>query len=208
MRILGLILAGGQGRRLGGVDKAFQPVGGVACLTRVHARLGPQCDALAASVVAPDGAWRATGLRLIEDCGAPHHDGPLAGILAGLVAAEADGFDALLTVPVDTPFIPADLAMRLAQALTQAQADFAIAESAGEHHPVIGLWPVAIRAAVDAAFAEGLRAPRRLNRVLRPATATWPTDPYDPFLNLNRPEDRAQLDAIAAGVQADRAIGG
>ncbi|WP_406871103.1 molybdenum cofactor guanylyltransferase MobA [Thioclava sp. 'Guangxiensis'] len=188
MGYFGLILAGGEGRRLGGVDKALVPLGGQPLLAHVMARFAPQVERVAISANG-DGArfapW-AQGCPVLPDPPAHLHEGPLAGILAGLDWAQAQGAQGVVTVAVDTPFLPHDLVARL------AGEGPALAMSSERRHPTFAAWPVGLRDEV----AQALRAgERRLGRPLQGARAVVFEAQPDPFFNINTPEDLA----LAAG---------
>ncbi len=106
----GIILAGGQARRLGGVDKALIAVGGEPILTRLARRLAPQCAGLALNANGDPARFAGFGLVVVADDIAGFA-GPLAGVLAGMdyVAANFERIADIVTVPADTPFIPRDL---------------------------------------------------------------------------------------------------
>ena len=123
MDITGLILAGGRGSRMGGVDKGLQNHGGIALALHALLRLQPQVGPIIINANRNLSAYESMGVPVWPD---PIGDfaGPLAGWLAGLEHCETPY---LLTVPCDTPNFPADLATRLAQALVAADADIAMA---------------------------------------------------------------------------------
>jgi len=145
MRILGLILAGGAGRRLGGVDKAFSPLHGRPMIELVLERLAPQTEVLAISANGDPARFAAFGLPVLDD-GVNAGKGPLAGLAAGLEWAAAQNADALLTVPVDTPFVPLDLADRLHRPP-------AVAFGANRVHHLVALWPASARAVLADSLA-------------------------------------------------------
>ncbi|MFC7331577.1 molybdenum cofactor guanylyltransferase MobA [Rhodocista pekingensis] len=169
MRTVGVILAGGQARRLGGGDKGLVPVGGTPMLERIVARFGPQVDRLVLSANGDPGRFRRrpslAGLPVLPDAGvdgAPAGGdedgaGPLAGILAALDWIAGQGLDAahLVSVPTDCPFLPADLVARLAAASGAAPAPGTVAvarsrpDGSGRTpprlHPVLARWPVVLR---------------------------------------------------------------
>jgi molybdopterin-guanine dinucleotide biosynthesis protein A len=198
--ILGLILAGGLARRMGGGDKPLRSVGGVTILARVIARMRPQCRPLILNANGDPARFAATGLAVIAD-DVPEFAGPLAGILAGLdwAAAHASGVEILVSVPGDCPFLPSDLVERLYQARADAKAPLACARSGQWRHPVIGLWPIALRHDLrHAVTAEGLRKIELWTARHGVAIADWPAEPVDPFFNVNTPDDAAAAERIAA----------
>src|SRR3981189_1808828 len=144
--ILGLVLAGGLARRMGGGDKARIRIGGKTILQRVLTRLTPQCSGAILNAHADPARFAAPGLRVVADS-IPDFAGPLAGILAGLdwAAANVPGIADIVSVPGDCPFLPSDLVERLSAARQAAGAPLASARSGDWRHPVVGLWRVALR---------------------------------------------------------------
>lgn len=190
-RILGLILAGGEGRRLGGADKALLPFGGAPLLSRVQGRLDPQVEGLALSANGDPERFAFSGLTVLGDAG-PERLGPMAGVLAGLDWLHGQGATHLATVPVDLPFLPPDLVARLSRA-----GDFAVAECGGRLHPTCTLWPLRLRDPLARALAAG---ERRIGRWCAEAGAVrvvFPAATPDPFFNVNRPEDLAEAERLA-----------
>ncbi|MDP3860861.1 MAG: molybdenum cofactor guanylyltransferase MobA [Phaeovulum sp.] len=190
MRIAGMILAGGAGRRLGGTDKALLPLAGRPLLAHVVACLAPQVAALALSANGDAARFAEYGLPVLADASDRVGEGPLAGILAGLDWAAGLGAERLLVSAVDTPFLPADLAARLG-----AAPGAAYAACAGRDHPSIALWPVAGRARLAALFATG---ERRLRAALAGAERVEFDGP-EHFFNINTPDDLAAAEAFLAG---------
>ncbi len=185
---LGLILAGGQGRRMGGVDKALAPLDGRPLIAHAIARLAPQCAALAINANGDAARFAAYGLPVIPDEIADA--GPLAGVLAGLAFARDRGFDFVCTLAVDAPFAPVDLVARLHAARIAESAAMAAAASGGRRHHVIALWPVNMADDLRRALTEEeLRKAETFVSRQTPAIAAWPDAPHDPFFNVNRPED-------------------
>lgn len=210
--MIGLILAGGRSRRMGGRDKALLTLGGETLAARAIARLAPQCDRvlLNAAPPAPEGAANPPGpargavaAALDVACVAdtvPGHAGPLAGILTGLdwIADHAPGAD-LLTVPVDGPFFPRDLGARLRAAAAAGSVPAACAASRGRRHGVYGLWSSSLRAGLrQAVMTDGVRRVEDWLARIPSLTVEWPTAPVDPFLNINTPEDLAAAERFAA----------
>src|SRR5437870_2677719 len=153
--ILGLVLAGGLARRMGGGDKARIRVGDKTILERVLARLTPQCARVIINANGDPVRFADTGLPVVADS-VPDFAGPLAGILAGLdwAAANARDIAEVVSVPGDCPFLPGDLVARLTAARQAAEQPVACARSGEWRHPVIGLWPVALRDNLRKALVE------------------------------------------------------
>jgi len=194
---LGLILAGGQARRMGGGDKALLPLGGQTLLARVIERLGPQCSALALSANGDPGRFAEFALPVLSD-ERPDFSGPLAGLLAGLDYAQttADIAD-VVTMAADTPFLPLDLVMRLRGARAAAGSEIAVARSGGREHHLAALWPVSIAGALRRAlFDEGLRKVGVFASRYRLIHADWAIEPLDPFFNVNTPEDLLRAESL------------
>jgi molybdopterin-guanine dinucleotide biosynthesis protein A len=197
---LGVILAGGLGRRLGGGDKGLRVVGGAAMAARVAARLRPQCAALLLNANGDPARFASFGLPVAPDT-VGGFAGPLAGVLAALdwVAARDAGCAWVVSAPADCPFIPRDLVARLHAARTAAGAALAVAASGGRPHHAIGLWRVDLRDDLRRALtAEGLRKVAAWTARHGVATAVWPTTPDDPFFNVNTPADLAEAERLAA----------
>ncbi|MFN3349133.1 molybdenum cofactor guanylyltransferase MobA [Pseudorhodoplanes sp.] len=198
-RTLGLILAGGLARRMGGGDKALIEIGGRAILDRVIATMAPQCDGLLLNANGDPARFARFGLPVVPD-DVPDFAGPLAGILAGLdwAAAQRPGLAWVASVPGDCPFLPADLVTRLHVARQSVGTPLACAKSGDWRHPVAGLWPVSLRADLRHALVkEDLHKIEVWTARHGIAIAEWPDRPVDPFFNVNTPEDRARANAIA-----------
>lgn len=197
---VGVVLAGGQARRMGGGDKPCIRVGGTTILERVLARIAPQCSRLVLNAAGDAARFADSGLAVIADS-VPDHAGPLAGVLAGLdwAASEAPEIAWLVSVPGDCPFLPRDLVARLHQARVATDGQIACAASGERRHPVVALWPVALRADLRRAVTEeGLRKVDQWSARYRRGVAEWPVTPVDPFFNVNTSEEAAEADRIAA----------
>jgi molybdopterin-guanine dinucleotide biosynthesis protein A len=176
---LGLVLAGGLARRMGGGDKSLIEIGGVTILDA--SRFG------------------FTGLPIVPD-DIPDFAGPLAGILAGLdwAAANEPDTEYIASVPGDCPFLPRELVQRLEEARNHEGKPLACAKSGDWRHPVVGLWPVALRADLrHALMKEQLHKMEVWTARYGVATAVWPDQPIDPFFNVNTPEDAARANEVA-----------
>ncbi|MBK1635454.1 molybdenum cofactor guanylyltransferase MobA [Rhodovulum adriaticum] len=193
MTVFGLVLAGGEGRRMGGTDKALIRLGGQTLAARLAGRLGPQVAALAIAANGDPARLAGLGLPVLADP-PPGGQGPLAGILAGLDWAADGGADWLATVAVDTPFAPLDMVDRL----WMADAPLALAESGRRLHPTAGLWPVALRDPLRTALSGGLRRPALFAADHGAVRVRFDGVP-DPFFNINTPADLATARAILAG---------
>src|SRR5258708_32287840 len=135
MEVTGVIVAGGQGSRMGGVDKGLQPFRGRPMAAHAVERLAPQVDELLINANRNPEAYAQFGHRVIAD-EIEGFAGPLAGFERGL--AHATG-ELAITVPCDSPFLPADLVARLRAALERDGADLAVAKTGAQAHPVLSL---------------------------------------------------------------------
>lgn len=196
---LGLILAGGLARRMGGGDKAMIEIGGRTILDRVIETMTPQCDGIILNANGDPARFARFGLPVVPD-DIPDFAGPLAGILAGLdwAAAHRPNIEWMVSVPGDCPFLPADLVERLHAARAAAGTLLACAKSGDWRHPVAGLWPVGLRADLRRALVdEDLHKIEVWTARHGIAIAEWPDRPIDPFFNVNTPEDRIRANDIA-----------
>jgi molybdopterin-guanine dinucleotide biosynthesis protein A len=197
---VGLVLAGGLARRMGGGDKARITIGGTAILDRVLARLKPHCTQVILNANGDPARFLGFGLPVVAD-DIPDFAGPLAGVLAGLewMAANKPGIDWLVTAPADCPFLPDDLVPRLHQAARNQGRRLACARSGEWRHPVVGIWPVVLAADLrHALIDEGLHKIETWTARHGVAVADWPAVPVDPFFNVNTPEDVLVAERIAA----------
>lgn len=192
--IPGVILAGGLATRMGGGNKALQLLAGETLISRVIARLQPQCGALAINANGGADPFEDYGLPVIAD-GFAGYAGPMAGVLAGMEWAAAEGHDSVVSVSVDTPFLPHDLVHRLREA--RGRSGVALAASPGpdgllKDHPTCALWPVALAGELRDALESGLHRIGQFAAAYDPGRAVFESRPFDPFMNLNTPEDLAQ----------------
>ena len=199
--VVGVLLAGGLSRRMGGRDKMLLSIGGETILARVIARLSAQTAVLLLNANGDPARFAAYGLPVVPDSVAGHA-GPLAGVLTGMEWAAANAPDCpwVVTAPTDAPFLPGDLVARMMAAVEAQGADMACAASGGRVHPVCGLWPVRLAADLRRAMTgEDIRKVDVWTARYRLATVDWPTDPVDPFFNANRPEDLAEAERLLGG---------
>jgi molybdopterin-guanine dinucleotide biosynthesis protein A len=135
MKITGIILAGGQGRRMGNVDKGLVPLHGKPMVAHVAERFAPQVDELFINANQNPEEYARLGYRVIPDT-ISGYAGPLAGLQSGLMASS---HELVATVPCDSPFLPHDLIARLKSALQAYDAELAVAVTHGQPHPVFCL---------------------------------------------------------------------
>lgn len=199
MKPLGVILAGGQARRMGGGDKGLLELDGHTILEHVIARLTPQVGGVALNANGDATRFERFGLPVLRDSieGFP---GPLAGVLAGLDWAHEQGAEAIVTAAADTPFFPTDLVEKL----TEASGDqpLALAASKGAdskvwRQPTFGLWPVALREDLRQALQDGLRKVVLWTDQHSAGQAVFDIETVDPFFNVNTPEDLADARKLA-----------
>jgi molybdenum cofactor guanylyltransferase len=198
-KLVGVLLAGGLARRMGGGDKPMRQIGGRTILERVITRLKPQCDELILNANGDPARFAGFGLPVIADS-VENFPGPLAGILAALdwTAANRPGASLVFSAAADCPFLPRDLVARLTDALVNQNARLAVAASDGQSHPVIGLWSVSLRDELRHALVqEDIRKIDRWTARYQLATVTWPTQPLDPFFNANTMDDIAAAERLA-----------
>jgi molybdopterin-guanine dinucleotide biosynthesis protein A len=197
--IVGIVLAGGRSSRMGGGDKCVRPLSGKPVLAHVLARLRPQVSDIVIS--ANSDQFAGFGLPVVADA-SPEFQGPLAGVAAGLewVAANRPDVAWAVTVPGDTPFIPADLVRGLAAA-DRAAGTMAVARSETGVHPVVAVWPVGMASDLKAALAGGLRKVSRWAEMQGATQVFFPASDIggrevDPFFNINRKEDLVEAEGL------------
>jgi molybdopterin-guanine dinucleotide biosynthesis protein A len=197
---LGVLLAGGLARRMGGGDKPLREIGGQTLLDRAIARLTPQCQSLIINANGDPARFSALRLPVVADT-VEGFAGPLAGILAALewAAINRPAIAWVVSIPTDSPFLPRDLVARLHAVRSEDNVPLACARSGDQAHPVAALWPVLLAADLrHALVVEDMRKIDRWTARHGIAEAAWPAQPYDPFFNANRPEDLAEAEAILA----------
>ncbi|MSO93185.1 MAG: molybdenum cofactor guanylyltransferase MobA [Rhodospirillales bacterium] len=205
--VVGVLLAGGRSSRMGGGDKSLRPLGGRPILERIVERVRGQVGELIINANGDAARFAAYGLTVVADV-VEGYAGPLAGVLTGLEWMRANRPEVawLATFATDAPFVPRDLVPRLADAVAGDRADMACAASGGQIHPVFGLWPV--RLAGDLAHAlrhEDMRKIDRWTARYRIAHVAFATEPFDPFFNINEPENLAEAEHILAAFDEDTA---
>ena len=196
--VCGLLLAGGQSRRMGGGDKCLQMLGGRTLLARLLDIARPQVGPVVLNANGDPGRFSDYDVLVAPDV-IEGFAGPLAGVLTGLEWARknAPGCDWVASFACDAPFAPPDLVSRLLAVVEQEGADMACAASDGRDQPVFALWPVRLAGELRAALVdEDMRKVDAWTARYKLARAHWPTDPVDPFFNINRPEDLERAERL------------
>jgi molybdopterin-guanine dinucleotide biosynthesis protein A len=194
VRPLGVILAGGLARRMGGGDKSLLSLGASSrVLDQVIARLGAQVDQMVLNANGDPERFDEFGLPVVADS-LDGFLGPLAGVLAGLDYAADHGFDHIVSVAADTPFFPTDLVSALETATKHMDVPIALAATKIEggktvRHPTFGLWPAALREDLRSALQDGLRKVVLWTDQHGAETHVFDSGEIDPFFNINTPED-------------------
>ncbi|MFC3070245.1 molybdenum cofactor guanylyltransferase [Phenylobacterium soli] len=196
MKTLCVILAGGEGRRMGG-DKPLRAWGGSTLIGNAVRLARRAADEVAVAVRDPRQVGPVGAHVILDD---PAIEGPLAGIAAALRAAHDLGHEALLTLPCDMPRLPEDLLPRLAAALDAAPGALAaVACTDGELHPVCALWRAAAVERLPAYVESGARSLKGFAATCAYVTADWPAEAAERFANANTPDELERLRRLAAG---------
>jgi len=203
--IAGIVLAGGRGRRLGQGEKCLCRLGGRSLLEHAVGRAAPQTATLLLSFNGDARSLPACGLPVIPDS-VPDFAGPLAGVLAGLeyLRAHQPGVRWLACFACDCPWFPRDLVQRLWRRAAHDECEVAVARSAGRLHPVFALWSCDLAATLrDALVRRDMRGAGEFLRARRHVAVDWAATPFDPFFNINTPEDLALAEARIARGKGD-----
>jgi len=195
---LGVILAGGLARRMGGGDKSMLRLSGHSILQHVINRAAPQCSGLIINANGDPARFAEFGLPVVADV-IPDHAGPLAGVLSGMDwAANNTSTNWIVTLAADTPFIPRDLVERLESQMAEEGAELACAKSNGRTFPVCGLWPHHLAEDLRRAMIEeDMRKVDMWTARHKLSEVEFSSDPVDPFFNVNRPEDMARAETLS-----------
>ena len=184
--VTGIVLAGGQGRRMGGVDKGWVDLGGVPMVAHVLTRLVPQVDAVLINANQNLDRYRALGHPVVPDA-VGGFAGPLAGLHAGMTLAS---HELVVTVPCDSPFLPMDLVERLHAGLVEKRAQLAVANTFDQPHPVFALVRRDVLANLAAFLDGGGRKIDAWYAALRVIEVGF-DDEADAFRNINTADELA-----------------
>lgn len=189
--ILGIILAGGLARRMGGGDKCLLPLGNRTLLQRAIAKAEPQVDELLLNANGNHLRFTRSGLTVLSD-EYPNFPGPLAGIHAGLQWLEnhRPNQQWLASFASDTPFFPDTLVSDLYRHAQEAGASLAVARSGDQLHPIFALWHISLLPEIRTAL-QAEQSPRLQTWVREQNAVEVPFShpDYDPFFNINHPQD-------------------
>ena len=192
--VTGLILAGGQGRRMGGLDKGLQPFRDKRLVDHVYEKLAPQVGGIIINANKNQDAYRTLGVRVVSDA-INETDGGFAGPLAGLhsgLCVSRRPF--LVTVPCDSPFLPDDLVARLFAGLESGGAEVAVAKTGGRAQPVFCLVRHSVRDHLIAFLKGGGRKIDAWYATLVVAEIAF-DDEAEAFANINTSDELKALEA-------------
>ncbi|MES9871796.1 MAG: molybdenum cofactor guanylyltransferase MobA [Candidatus Sedimenticola sp. 6PFRAG7] len=190
-KITGVILAGGQARRMGGQDKGLIALAGRPMIEYVIQALSPQVDKLLINANRSQAKYMEYGYPVFEDSVADYA-GPLAGIAAAIEQADTE---LVMTVPCDGPWLPDDLAQRLAEGMDQADADICVAHDGDRKQPVFGLFHRRVVTSINEYLKSGERKLQLWLGSQKLAIADFSDHP-DAFINVNTPEEKVRVEEI------------
>jgi molybdopterin-guanine dinucleotide biosynthesis protein A len=190
VRIVCIVLAGGEGRRMGGA-KPLRPYGEGTLISRAMSLARGYAHDVAVSVREARQVGDLDAPLILDD---PTIEGPLGGLAAALAWGRAREAEAVLTLPCDTPHLPSDLARRLIAGLQDTRAAaVSMAASGGRTHPVCALWRPSALDALPAYLATGARSLRGFAEACGVVHVDWPAGPEASFANANTPDELAAL---------------
>ena len=196
--VVGVLLAGGLARRMGGGDKCLRQLGGHSLLDILIERTQDQVSQLIINANGDPKRFEAQGLQIVPDV-IDGFQGPLAGVLTGLEWAVSHVPEAqwVVSFATDAPFIPLDMVERLFQSVEDDGADMACAMTNGRTHPVFALWPVRLKEDLRCAMVgEEIRKIDLWTGRYNIAHVEFSIEPLDPFFNVNRPDDLAHAETL------------
>jgi len=189
VRVAGVILAGGLGRRMGGVDKGLRPLRGKPMVKWVLERFQPQVDEVLINANQHMDEYSRLGFPVIPDRIAGFA-GPLAGLHAAL---SATSLPLVATVPCDSPFLPVDLVARLKDAMLERGADLAAARTLTQPHPVFSVCRRALLPQLAEFLTAGGRKLEQWHASLAAVEVSF-DDQIEAFSNINTPEELAHFE--------------
>jgi molybdopterin-guanine dinucleotide biosynthesis protein A len=200
---VGVLLAGGRARRMGGGDKCLLPLGVQTLLQRGIERAQPQVGTLLLSANGNALRFARTRLTVVADL-YPDNPGPLAGIHAALkwMTENQPNEEWLASFACDSPFFPRDLVARLQEAAVAADSRLALACSAGRVHPVFALWHASLLKPIEEQLQSG-HSPSLQEWVnaQNPVEVDFAFEDLDPFFNINSPQDLYAAEAMLPGLK-------
>jgi len=191
--VTGVVLAGGMGRRMGGIDKGLVELNGAPMVAQVIKRLQPQVAELLINANRNAHQYAAFGYRVVADL-VGGFAGPLAGLERGLSEAR---HDLVVTVPCDSPFLPLDLVSRFLHAMDHTNADLAVARTGAQAHPVFCLCRRTLHPHLSSYLASGGRKIDAWYAALKVTEVAFDDQPIA-FSNINT---RAELHAHDSGTK-------
>lgn len=196
--VVGVLLAGGLARRMGGGDKCLRPLGPRRLVDWAVDRARPQVATLVLNANGDPARFADLGMPIAPDT-VQGFVGPLAGVLAGLLWTKNNRPDCpwIVTIATDTPFFPRDLVARMLAAVAEKEARLACAASRGQTHPVFGLWPVTLAGALEEALVgQDVRKIDAFTARYPLAVVEFESEAIDPFFNANSLEDLAEAERL------------
>ncbi|MET0651498.1 MAG: molybdenum cofactor guanylyltransferase MobA [Hyphomicrobiaceae bacterium] len=200
--VTGVVLAGGRSRRMGGGDKGLLELAGKPMLRHVIDRLTPQVSTTVINANGDPQRFAAFSLPVVADT-VEGFVGPLAGVLAGMRWSRGNVRDArwIVTAPGDAPLLPLDLVERMMEAVAGREDSIALAQSGGEMHPVVGLWPIALMQDLEEQLKTGVRKVQQWADRHGAVAVPFPCARFcglsiDPFYNANTPQELGELRAM------------
>lgn len=198
--VVGIILAGGLAKRMGGGDKCLLPLAGKTLLQRTIERAQPQVGSLLLNANGSSLRFARTRLPVIADV-FPNNLGPLAGVHAGLNWMRSNNPNTiwLASFASDSPFFPTDLVAQLLNAVTANNSQLAVATSKGRTHPIFALWHVSLIDKIEQQLQTG-DMPRLQDWIKQQklVTVEFAVENYDPFFNINTPQDLYTAEPLVA----------
>ena len=200
LTIVGILLAGGLSRRMGGGDKNLLQLGGKSILRHVVERIAPQVDTLILNANGDAGRFAEYGLPVVGDV-IDGYAGPLAGVLTGLewASVNSPSCEWVATFATDAPFVPKNLVVELLNSIEANGADMACAMSKDRTHPPFAIWPIRLKDALRAAMVdEEMRKIDLWTARYKIVHVPFEEKGIDPFFNINKPDNLDEAEQLLA----------